>query len=345
MNILNIQNSIDFDSMRELSNFLLEKNGYNFQNLINVEENSELIIELLKTRKNKSAISSEIADVFITMQHVITSFNIEEKVNSLVISKNKIRVNTYKLCSSLAQLIKGLAKNINRCKENVDDIINFLVIVRIGLLQYIKENNIVDSVNNNIAKKIKRTKKRNNFSEFSLETANKKDWDEIFLIMAFAMASGSHCVSRQVGTLLVKNKRIISTGINGTPEGCQNCDDLFPKKNSPLFNREEHHKFSLDNEIHAEMNALLFKSKEGGGYNLQGSTIYCTVQPCNECIKNILQSGVKRVVYAESYDLSSYSDFIKDAIKKKKIELVHKPIANTSKAFVFIQNSMIKTIR
>lgn len=168
------------------------------------------------------------------------------------------------------------------------------------------------------------------------------DWDEIFLLMAFAMASASHCVSRQVGALLVKDKRIISTGINGTPEGCPNCDEIFPPRTSPLFDREKHHEFSTANEIHAEMNALLFKGKEGGGYNLGGATLYCTTQPCNECLKNLVQSGVSRIVYAESYSYSCYSDFIMNAIKQKKIKLEHKPIGKNSPAFLFIRNKLIQ---
>lgn len=169
---------------------------------------------------------------------------------------------------------------------------------------------------------------------------NKTDWDEIFLLMAFAMASASHCVSRQVGALLVKDKRIISTGINGTPEGCPNCDEIFPPRTSPQFNRAKHHEFSTANEIHAEMNALLFKGKEGGGYNLTGATLYCTTQPCNECLKNLVQSGVSRIVYAESYSYSCYSDFIIDAIQRKKIQIEHKPINKDARAFMFIQNKL-----
>lgn len=177
-------------------------------------------------------------------------------------------------------------------------------------------------------------------SKQSRHQKNKTDWDEVFLLMAFAMASASHCVSRQVGALLVKDKRIISTGINGTPEGCPNCDDIFPHKSSPKFNRATHHEFSMSNEIHAEMNALLFKAKEGGGYNLAGATLYCTTQPCNECLKNLVQSGVSRIVYAESYSYSCYSDFILNAIKLKKIQLEYKPISRNCHAFAFIRQKL-----
>lgn len=175
-----------------------------------------------------------------------------------------------------------------------------------------------------------------------INKTNKKqnDWDEIFLLMAFAMASASHCVSRQVGALLVKDKRIISTGINGTPEGCPNCDEIFPPRRSPRFNRNLHHEFSTSNEIHAEMNTLLFKAKEGGGYNLNGATLYCTTQPCNDCLKNLVQSGVSRIVYAENYSYSDYSDFIMDAIKQKKIQLEHKPISLDCRTMSFIKDKL-----
>lgn len=169
----------------------------------------------------------------------------------------------------------------------------------------------------------------------------KTDWDEVFLVMAYALASGSHCVSHQVGCLLVKDKRIISTGINGTPEGCQNCDEIFPQKpkdgTDTGFDRAKHHEFSLANEIHAEMNALLYTAKNGGAYNLHGATLYCTTQPCSDCLKNIMQSGVSRIVYAEKYDFANYSDFIKSAVQTKKIEMVHKPISLKSQCLNFIK--------
>jgi dCMP deaminase len=165
-------------------------------------------------------------------------------------------------------------------------------------------------------------------------------WDDIFLIISYAMDSASHCRSYKVGAIIVKDRRIISTGINGTAEGCTNCDDIFPEKTSPEFNRKEHHDFSTANEIHAEMNALLFKAKNGIGGDLNGATLYCTTQPCNECIKNIIQSGIKRIVYSDSYNFSAYSDFIMEAIKNNKIELVQRQVKKTSNAFMFLTESL-----
>lgn len=168
---------------------------------------------------------------------------------------------------------------------------------------------------------------------------NKSDWDEVFLLMAYAMASTSHCVSHRVGCLLVKDKRIISTGINGTPAGCPNCDTLFPQRGPNTgFDRAAHHNFSEANEIHAEMNAIIFAAREGT--NINGATLYCTTQPCANCLKNILQSGIKRIVYSESYDLANYSEYILAAIKNKKIEFVHKPVGANSKCLDFINKQI-----
>ncbi len=152
-----------------------------------------------------------------------------------------------------------------------------------------------------------------------------KKWDEIFLNMALVMATASHCVSRKVCAIIVKDRRIISTGINGTAAGCPNCDEIFPDKDSPDFDRKKHHEFSTKNEIHAEMNAIFFNARYGG-QALDGATIYCTLQPCDECLKNILQTGIRRIVYANSYDFSDYSPEVLAALKLKNIELLHLPI-------------------
>lgn len=343
-NILNIKNSIDSHPLSELSEFLLMKNGIQFQNFIHLEENSELIVEILKNQ-NDNDLASELADFFITSKHIDTSFRISEAVEGYAFANQRMKVSPKDLCISLSQLNKEVLKNLNRDNNNLDVISFHLGISKLGAYQLVNKKNNLDLVNSEITKKIERTKQRNGYTEDYKQLFKKKDWDEIFLLMAFAMASGAHCVSRQVGALLVKNKRIISTGINGTPEGCQNCDDIFPEKTDPKFNRAEHHKFSSKNEIHAEMNAVLYKARKGGGYNLDGSTLYCTTQPCDDCLKNMLQSGITRIVYAESYDLSDYSEFIIKAIKEKQIELVHKPLSNTARAFVFTQNSMVKTGR
>lgn len=138
---------------------------------------------------------------------------------------------------------------------------------------------------------------------------------KFFLDVASRLAEESHCISLHVGAVIVRDKRIISMGYNGTPEGLPNCDDQFAKG---IFRREEHHEWSLINEIHAEMNALMYAAKNG--IPVQDCTIYVTHKPCYECMKNISQSGIKRVVYLHDY---KYSDISEGTSKYMGVNVEH----------------------
>lgn len=112
-------------------------------------------------------------------------------------------------------------------------------------------------------------------------------WDEYFMGVALLAAKRSKDPSTQVGACIVDNqKRILSTGYNGFPQGCS--DDDFP------WGREgktEETKYPF--VVHAELNAIL----NNRGKNLQGSRLYVALFPCNECAKAIIQSGIKKVLY------------------------------------------------
>ena len=118
-------------------------------------------------------------------------------------------------------------------------------------------------------------------------------WDEYFMGVALLASERSKDPSTQVGACIVdEDKRILSTGYNGFPQGCS--DDEFP------WNRDEKigdTKYQF--VVHAELNAIL----NARGKNLSGSTIYVALFPCHECAKAIIQSGVKEVVYlSNKYD-------------------------------------------
>ena len=117
--------------------------------------------------------------------------------------------------------------------------------------------------------------------------------DSVFLKMAKEFSSLSKCVSRQGAALIVKDGRIITTGINGSLPGKVNCCDRF----GPGFDREEHHEWSLLNELHAETNAIC-RSTE----SIAGSTVYLTLEPCQSCSLLLIACGVKRVVFSRLYD-------------------------------------------
>jgi len=147
---------------------------------------------------------------------------------------------------------------------------------------------------------------------------------DLFIKTAFIFAEESKCVSYHVGAVVVKNNRIISTGINGSPPNLPNCCDLFDKDN---FDREEHSKWSDDNEIHGEMNAILFAAKKGE--SIDGCDLYTTVSPCNECLKNITMTGIKNVYYLYLYDRIKLNPIL-----LKKVNVQEVPNAEELKKWV-----------
>jgi len=116
-----------------------------------------------------------------------------------------------------------------------------------------------------------------------------------FINIAKELSSASKCVSKQVGAVIVKNGRILSTGYNGTPPGFTNCCDYWNGKYT-----SEHHEWSKTYEIHAEMNAIIWAAREG--ISIDGATIYVTLEPCSDCSKNLISSGIERIVYDKSYE-------------------------------------------
>lgn len=130
-------------------------------------------------------------------------------------------------------------------------------------------------------------------------------WDKSFLRIAWEYATHSTCTRKQVGALIVKDGRIVSTGFNGTPKGFENCKDKFKNIDWKVLgpNSEigiQHHEFSEKYEVHAEQNALI--TLIHNETNCDGATLYTTLSPCATCAKMIAQSGITRVVYEEEYD-------------------------------------------
>lgn len=148
--------------------------------------------------------------------------------------------------------------------------------------------------------------------------------------MAFIVAQESKCVSWKVGALIVKDTRIISMGYNGTPTKHKNCCD-HAEDNDWLEDgkfrsdcSDMHHEWSNKNEIHAELNAILFAAKRG--ISIEGSTLYTTVAPCYNCAKAISQSGVKNLVYCVEYpgNETAWMRILKESgISISKIDKVH----------------------
>lgn len=126
-------------------------------------------------------------------------------------------------------------------------------------------------------------------------------WDEYFIEISKLTSKRSNCIKRKVGCILVKDKRILSLGYNGTPVGtencyqggCKRCMDQYLKKDIDSSAKN----LDLCMCMHAEENALLFNTRD----ELQDSTMYVTLLPCISCVKKILQCKIKRVVYIDNY--------------------------------------------
>lgn len=109
--------------------------------------------------------------------------------------------------------------------------------------------------------------------------------NKLFLETAKLFAKRSSCLKKQVGCVIVKDKRIIATGYNGVLPGLPPSSGLDDDGNT--------------HTVHAELNAIAFAAKEG--IALKGSTIYCTLSPCEKCAEAIIQAGIINVVYDEEY--------------------------------------------
>ena len=111
-------------------------------------------------------------------------------------------------------------------------------------------------------------------------------------------ASRSTCTRRKVGAVLVKNRRVISTGYNGAPAGHQHCQDIGCLREQLNVSSGEKHE--LCRGVHAEQNVIINAAFHG--IQIMFSTLYCTVKPCSICAKMIANAGILKVVYRDEYD-------------------------------------------
>lgn len=145
------------------------------------------------------------------------------------------------------------------------------------------------------------------------------DWDEYFMNIARVVALRGNCIKRKIAAVIVKDKRIISTGYNGTPRGVTNCSEGgCPRCNGFGASGEK-----LDECIcsHAEENAIVQAAYHG--VSIKDSTIYTTYSPCLICTKMIINSGIAEVVYNREYVINEVPlKLLEEAgVKVRQIEL------------------------
>jgi|TARA_Y100000813_G_scaffold157837_1_gene117992 dCMP deaminase len=136
------------------------------------------------------------------------------------------------------------------------------------------------------------------------EAVKQLRYDQAYMRMAAEWAQLSHCVRKQVGALIVKDRMIIADGFNGTPTGFPNvCENEEGETNWYV--------------LHAEANAITKLARSNN--SAVGATLYITMSPCRECAKLIHQAGISRVVYRDEYKDPQGLEFLKQA----GVELVH----------------------
>ncbi|MEM4630781.1 MAG: dCMP deaminase family protein [Candidatus Diapherotrites archaeon] len=125
-------------------------------------------------------------------------------------------------------------------------------------------------------------------------------WDEYFMNIAKEVATRSNCIKRKIGAVIVSEKRIVSTGYNGTPRGVKNCNEGGCKRCNSFAQSGT----KLDECwcSHAEENAIVQAAYHG--ISTKGATIYTTYNPCLNCSKMIINAGIKEVVYNAEYPLA-----------------------------------------
>src|SRR5688572_20599839 len=123
---------------------------------------------------------------------------------------------------------------------------------------------------------------------------SRPDFDDIFMELAVNLAKRSHCIKRHVGAVLTKDRRITSIRYNRPPSDTHNCDEEWPGVGCP---RDSKGGCSL--AIHAEQNAILYAVKNKT--DVEGASLFLTLSPCLACARIIYSTGIKRVLYLNSY--------------------------------------------
>ena len=127
---------------------------------------------------------------------------------------------------------------------------------------------------------------------------SRPSWPEYFMTITKMVAKRSTCLRRHVGSILVKDKRILSTGYNGAPTGLKHCAEVgCIRQNTSIPSGERH---ELCRGLHAEQNAIIQAAYHG--ISIAGSTLYCTNKPCVICSKMLINAGIVKIFYEKGYD-------------------------------------------
>ncbi|UCF95051.1 MAG: cytidine/deoxycytidylate deaminase family protein [Desulfobacterales bacterium] len=132
-------------------------------------------------------------------------------------------------------------------------------------------------------------------------------WEEYFMDITLLVAKRSTCLRRAVGAIIVKDKRVLSTGYNGAPTGIRHCLEVGCLREQ--LNVESGARHELCRGIHAEQNAIIQAAYHG--VSVKGASLFCTNLPCSICAKMIINAGIQQIYYRSGYA---------DAISKQMLQ-------------------------
>ena len=148
-------------------------------------------------------------------------------------------------------------------------------------------------------------------------TAERPSWETYFMEIAVLVARRSTCMRRSVGAVVVKDRRMLSTGYNGAPSNVRHCREtgcIRERLNVPSGERHE-----LCRGIHAEQNAIIQAAFHG--VSIRDASLYCTILPCSICAKMIINAGIKKIIYRSGYADGMSAEMLNEAgIDVSKLE-------------------------
>ena len=138
---------------------------------------------------------------------------------------------------------------------------------------------------------------------------NRPTWEEYFMEITRLVARRATCLRRQVGAVLVMDKRLLATGYNGAPSGLAHCLEVGCLREQRQIPSGERHE--LCRGLHAEQNVIIQAAFHG--IRIQGSTLYCTNLPCAICTKMLINAGIREIIYEGGYGDSLAREMLLEA--------------------------------
>ena len=141
------------------------------------------------------------------------------------------------------------------------------------------------------------------------ERDDRPSWDRYFMDITELVARRSTCTRRSVGAVIVKNKRILTTGYNGAPSHIRHCIEVGCLREKMNVASGERHE--LCRGIHAEQNAIIQAAFHG--VSIEDAVLFCTNLPCSICAKMIINAGIRKIYYASGYADTLSTDMLNEA--------------------------------